>query len=222
MNVQDHLQPGEEILYEARPSRIPLAPPLTLAAVLAIVALVAWRQVPPPGGAWLAAVCGVGAAAALVQALIRWVRLAANAYVLTDRRILRLSGLLGRSSMDSYLDKVNNVEHHQTLWGRLLGYGDVEIDTAAGTGAEVFRRISHPLAWKRAVDAAVAAYHAGVRTPVGAVPATAAPAAPANATPANSAPSGADKLRQLKKLLDDGLISEAEFQAKRQQILDQL
>ena len=43
-----------------------------------------------------------------------WVRLAANVYVVTDRRLLRLRGILSRSSMDSYLDKINNVEavHH--------------------------------------------------------------------------------------------------------------
>jgi hypothetical protein len=209
MSIKDHLQPGEEILYEARPSLVPLAPSLALVVVLAILGVLAWRGMAPPGGDWVGILCGVGAAGALIVALARYVRLSANRYVLTNRRILRLTGLLGRSSMDSYLDKVNNVEHHQTLWGRLVGYGDVEIDTAAGTGAEVFRRISDPLGWKRAVDAAVAAYHgaAAAGVPAG-IPA--------------GVPSGADKIRQLKKLLDDGLISEAEFNAKRQQLLDQI
>jgi uncharacterized membrane protein YdbT with pleckstrin-like domain len=212
MSVKNHLQPGEEILYEARPSLVPLAPPLALAVVCAAVALIAWRQLAPTpegGGHWAAVLLGAAAAAALIWALARYVRLRANRYVLTDRRILRLTGLFSRSSMDSYLDKVNNVEHHQTFVGRLLGYGDVEIDTASGNGAEVFRRISNPLGWKRAMDAAVAAYHN-------------ASAGRGAAGAAAAAPSGADKIRDLKRLLDEGLISEAEFNAKRQQLLNQI
>jgi uncharacterized membrane protein YdbT with pleckstrin-like domain len=211
MNVKDHLQPGEEILYEARPSLVPLAPALALVAVLAIAGVLAWRLVAPPGGHWLALLCAAGAAAAAIAALARYVRLVANRYILTNRRILRLTGLVSRSSMDSYLDKINNVEHHQDLWGRLFGYGDVEIDTASGVGAEVFRRISHPLAWKRAVDAAASAYHNPVN-----------PAAAPSATAAPAATAGAEKMRQLKQLLDEGLISQAEYDAKRARVLEEI
>ncbi len=207
MSLRHHLQDGEQILYEAHPSRVPLLPPLTLAAVAALTGLVGWNM----GGQqrWVLYLAGAVVAAALIAALVRYVELAANQYVLTDRRLLRLRGILSQSSMDSYLDKINNVEHHQSFWGRLLGYGDVEIDTAAGTGAEVFPRISQPLAFKRAVDAATIAYH---NAPAG------QPAAPA----AGAAASGADRIRELKRLMDDGLISPAEFEAKRKQLLDQI
>jgi uncharacterized membrane protein YdbT with pleckstrin-like domain len=207
MSLDDHLQPGEQILYQAHPSLMPLVPPLLLAAVAGIAGLVAWRRFDQ---GWALVLGGVVALPALLVALARYVRLAANRYVLTDRRLLRLSGVFSRSSMDSYLDKINNVEHRQTFWGRLLGYGDVEIDTASETGAEVFPRISQPVAFKRAVDAATIAYrNAGASgRPVPADPAAAA--------------SGADKIRQLKRLLDDGLISQPEFEAKRKQLLDQL
>jgi uncharacterized membrane protein YdbT with pleckstrin-like domain len=207
MSLEDHLQPDEQILYQAHPSLVPLAPPLALAAAAAIGCLVAWNHFHQ---GWVLLVAGVVAVPALVVALARYVRLAANRYILTDRRLLRLTGVLSRSSMDSYLDKINNVEHRQTFWGRLLGYGDVEIDTASETGAEVFPRISNPVAFKRAVDAATAAYR------------NAAAGRPAPAAAAAAAPSGADKLRELKRLLDDGLISPAEFEAKRKQLLDQL
>jgi uncharacterized membrane protein YdbT with pleckstrin-like domain len=215
MSIGDHLQDGEEILYQAYPSRVPLVPPLSLAALGAVAALVASRTLSPPPG-WVLVGAGLVAAAGLVLALARYVRLAANTYVLTNRRLLRLSGILSRSSMDSYLDKINNVEHRQTLLGRLLDFGDLEIDTAAETGAELFPRISHPIAFKRAIDAATAAYHP---LAAGRLPA----AARATAPPApGAAGSAADKVRQLKQLLDDGLISEAEFQDRRKQVLDQL
>lgn len=204
MSLSDHLQEGEQVLYRAYPSRVPLVPPLTLAAVAALVGLVAWN-LSGQQQRWVLVLAGVVVGVALLWALARYVELAANQYVLTDRRLLRVRGIIGQSSMDSYLDKINNVEHHQTFWGRLLGYGDVEIDTAAESGAEVFPRIGQPLAFKRAVDGAILAYRK-------------APASP----PAAASTSGAERIRQLKRLLDDGLISPAEFEAKRKQLLDQI
>jgi uncharacterized membrane protein YdbT with pleckstrin-like domain len=108
--------------------------------------------------------------------------------------------------MDSRLDKINNIEHRQTLWGRLLGFGDVEIDTASETGMAVYRNISRPLDFKRAIAAAAEQYRSAARAGF---------AAPV-------APSGADRLRQLKGLLDDGLISRDEYEEKRRQLLTEL
>jgi uncharacterized membrane protein YdbT with pleckstrin-like domain len=208
MSLRSHLQEDEQILYQAYPSRVPLLPPLTLAVVAALAGLVGWNLTGQQ--VWVLFLAGAVMAVALVMALARWVRLAACQYVLTDRRLLRLRGILSQSSMDSYLDKINNVEHHQSFWGRLFGYGDVEIDTASESGAEVFPQISQPLAFKRAVDAATAAYHgAAVSQRPG--PATAA-----------ATPSSAERIRQLKGLLDEGLITQAEFEAKRRQLLDQI
>jgi membrane protein YdbS with pleckstrin-like domain len=213
--LSSHLQEGEQVLFRARPSRVPLVPPLTLAAVALIAGLVGWNQSGQQG--WVLALAGVVAAAALIWALARYVELAANQYILTDRRLLRLHGIVSQSSMDSYLDKINNVEHHQSFWGRIFGFGDVEVDTAAESGAEVFPRIGQPLAFKRAIDAAIIAYR-------GAGPGRATAGVPIAPTAAG-APSGADaaeRIRQLKRLADDGLISPAEFEAKRKQLLDQI
>jgi uncharacterized membrane protein YdbT with pleckstrin-like domain len=214
VSLRDHLQEGEQILHRARPSRVPLVPPLTLAAVAAIAGLVGWNQ--SGQQPWVLALAGVVVAAALIWALGRYVELAANQYILSDRRLLRLHGIISQSSMDSYLDKINNVEHHQSFWGRIFGYGDVEVDTAAESGAEVFPRISQPLAFKRAIDAAIIAYRAAAGRPL--APMTAAAAA-AGATPGADA---AERIRQLKRLADDGLVSQAEFEAKRKQLLDQI
>jgi uncharacterized membrane protein YdbT with pleckstrin-like domain len=224
VSLSDHLQPGEEILYRAHPSRLPLVPPLALAAVAAVGGLVGWKAASggeQGGSAWILVLVGAIVVAALVWALVRYVRLAANHYVLTNRRLLRLSGVLSQASMDSYLDKINNVKHRQSLTGRLLGFGDLEIDTASDTGAEVFPRIANPVGFKRAIDAATSAFHAAAAAGrPAAPPPVAAPAAAPAAPPA--ATTGADRLRDLKRLLDDGLISQAEFDAKRQQILDKM
>jgi uncharacterized membrane protein YdbT with pleckstrin-like domain len=203
MRIEAQLQPGEEILYRAYVTRLTLAP-LVVVMVLALgIAAAAWFQLQNAPGALIA--LAVAVLAGLVFAWKDFVR-RANDYVLTNHRLIQEVGILSRRSMDSRLDKINNVEHRQTLWGRLLSYGDVEIDTASETGAAVFRNVSHPLEFKNAILAAAEQYRAGGRMPL---------AAPAG-------PSGAERMRQLKTLLDDGLISPEEYEAKRRDLLTQL
>lgn len=204
MSVEEQLQPGEEILYRAHVTRISLVPLAALGAVVLAGGLFLWQITDEPI-AWMAA----GVVAAGVGLVLGWkyLLLAANEYVLTNRRVVQQTGLVAKRSVDSQLDKINNVEHRQTLWGRLLGYGDVEIDTASETGTTLFARISRPLDFKRAILAAREQY----RTSYGPV---------AYATP--PAVSGAERLRQLKALLDDGLISQEEYEMKRRQLLAEL
>jgi uncharacterized membrane protein YdbT with pleckstrin-like domain len=207
MRIESQLQPGEEILYRAYVTRLTLAPLVAVAAAALVIAAVAWFQF--QGTSWSLPAALIALAVAAVAGLIfAWKDFIrrANDYVLTNHRIIQEIGVLSRRSMDSRLDKINNVEHRQTLWGRLLNYGDVEIDTASETGAALFRNISHPLEFKNAILAAAEQYRGGGRMPL---------AAPAG-------PSGAERMRQLKALLDDGLISGEEYEAKRRELLSQL
>ena len=210
MSVDEQLQPEEEVLYRAETTRISLLPRAALALLTAVGALVIWQAgYGPPA---VAVALGVIALVLAVWALWGLVLLRSNEYVLTNRRLILQTGLLSKRSMDSRLDKVNNVEHRQTLWGRILGFGDLEIDTASETGAAIFPRISRPLDFKRAILVAVEEYRSHlVRPLVAAAPVPAVPSVPA-----------AERIRQLKGLLDEGLISPQEFEAKRRQLLDEV
>ena len=207
MSLQDHLQPGEEILYRAHVSRLSLAPLWVLLALTLAAGAFAYAGFDSVPGL-LAAL----AAAVLVGLVLGWKLfvLRSNEYVVTNFRVIRNTGILSKASVDSRLDKINNVEHRQSLWGRLLNFGDVEIDTASETGTAVFRNVSHPLDFKRAIVSATEQYRSANRGGY------------AVAMPAASGPSGAERLRQLQALFDDGLISREEYEAKRQQLLGEL
>jgi membrane protein YdbS with pleckstrin-like domain len=203
MSIQDHLQPDEEILYQAGITRLVLLPWIALLAILLAVAAFAWFGMNNKVGLTLAALVP-----AVVVGLVlawKWFVLNSSQFVLTNHRVIRATGILNRQSMDSRLDKVNNIEHRQSLWGRLLNFGDVEIDTASETGAAVFHNISHPLEFKRAIAAAAEQYRG-----------------PGRVFAAPAGPSGAERLRQLKALLDDGLVSRDEYEEKRKQLLSEL
>ena len=202
MGVEEQIQSGEEVVYRAHVTRISLVPWIAGLALVVAGAAVAWQYAPEPT---ILIAAGVLALFLAVTILIKLVVLRSNEHVLTNRRMIQQTGVLNKRSMDAPLDKVNNVEHWQTLWGRILGYGDVEIDTASEHGATRFKDIARPLEFKSAIVAATEAYRSR----------RFAPAAPAAA-------SGADRMRQLKALLDDGLISPEEFEMKRRKLLEEI
>ncbi len=203
MKIESQLQPGEEILYRAYVTRLTLVPVAAIGGIALVAAAVAWFSFQSaPGGLIVLAVAAVFGLVYLWKDFIR----RANDYVLTNHRLIQESGIFSRRSIDSRLDKINNVEYRQTLWGRVLNYGAVEIDTASDAGISVFRNVSHPLQFRNAILAAAEQYRSAGRFPA----------------PSPAAPSGAERMRQLKALLDDGLISRDEYEAKRRELLAEL
>ena len=49
---------------------------------------------------------------------------------ITDRRVISKTGLLRTEIKVTPLDKVNNVNVKQSMFGNILDYGDVEVTTA--------------------------------------------------------------------------------------------
>lgn len=203
MAIEEQLQPGEEILDRAYPTRLPLVPWCVGGALALVGAVLLWSYL---NSEPFALAAGAVALVFLGMALIKLLVLRSHEYVLTNRRVVLEEGILSRRSMDASLGKINNVEHRQTLWGRLLGYGDVEIDTASETGTTRFVGISRPLEFKRSILGAVESYRVAGSAP----------------PPAAASLSPAEKIRQLKGLLDEGLISPQEFEIKRRELLAEM
>ena len=86
-----------------------------------------------------------------------------HVYVVTSRRVMQLSGVLTKVVIDSLLEKVNDLKTDQTLFGRMFGYGDIQILTASEAGANTIRFIAGPLDFKRAILDAKEALERGGR-----------------------------------------------------------
>jgi uncharacterized membrane protein YdbT with pleckstrin-like domain len=70
-------------------------------------------------------------------------------YVITNRRVIQLSGVLNKEVVDSLLEKVNDVKTDQPLFGRIFNYGDMEILTASEIGVNEFNGLARILEFKR-------------------------------------------------------------------------
>lgn len=74
-----------------------------------------------------------------------------KAYVVTNRRVIQISGVLNKDVVDSSLEKVNDVKMSQSFLGRVFGYGDIEILTASELGVNLFHEIANPVEFKTAM-----------------------------------------------------------------------
>lgn len=65
-------------------------------------------------------------------------------WAVTNLRIIDEEGLFNVLTKESPLDKINNVSYSATIVGRIFGYGNVEIQTAAETGATLYEMVENP------------------------------------------------------------------------------
>jgi uncharacterized membrane protein YdbT with pleckstrin-like domain len=81
-------------------------------------------------------------------------------YVVTNRRVLQIKGVLGKEVVDASLDQINDVKTEQSLLGRMFNFGDVEVVTASAILTDEMRHIARPLEFKGALmDAKEALLH---------------------------------------------------------------
>jgi hypothetical protein len=73
----------------------------------------------------------------------------AQDYMITNRRLLKVTGILNKRSSDSSLEKINDAVLNQPLLGRMLGYGDLEILTAADQANDLYHMLKDPKQFKK-------------------------------------------------------------------------
>jgi uncharacterized membrane protein YdbT with pleckstrin-like domain len=123
-------------------------------------------------------------------------------YIITNRRVVQVSGIFSKDVVDSSLEKVNDVKMSQSFFGRLFDYGDIEILTASELGVNLFKRIGDPVEFKTAMLNAkeeLGYEGTGVR-----------------AREAEDIPAQIAELDELRK---QGILTEDEFRSKKTELL---
>lgn len=147
--IQEMLGKNERILLVTRQhwfvlfSNILLEIILTLVLIAAVVALTILYPL-----AALGFVLALVPLAGMVRDILVWYN---REYIVTNRRVIQISGVLNKNVVDSSLEKVNDVKMSQSFFGRLFDYGDVEILTASELGVNLFQRIGDPVRFKTAM-----------------------------------------------------------------------
>jgi uncharacterized membrane protein YdbT with pleckstrin-like domain len=195
----------EEIVYDLRPHWWTLAGPALLAVLVIAAASLGWMLLPTGRLQWPSrlATAGAGLLVLLVLALPRYLRWLMTHFVLTTDRLIMRSGVLSRMSREIPLERVNDVTFTQSLWERLIGAGDLLIESAGERGQSVYQNVPRPEAVQVEIYRQMEAN--GQRMSGG-----------------GRAPSALDDLERLASLRDRGHVTEEEFQRKKRELLDRL
>jgi uncharacterized membrane protein YdbT with pleckstrin-like domain len=229
--LQSLLGDGEKVLYTTRRHWMVLAASIFPEAALSVGLLVLVTLImvlAPITFPW----AGLGffllvlPLASLARDVLDWSN---RQFVITTRRVIYLQGIINKDVTDSSLEKVNDVKLEQTGWGRLLNYGDVEILTASELGVNKFSAISDPINFKKAMLNAKHRLEADpgsdIRPAARPTGAAALMAQLEERQAGGSVPASADVptlIEQLDRLRAQGVLTEAEFQEKKKQLLARL
>lgn len=246
----------EEMVAELRAHWVTLGWPL-FAMIVAVGAVVAMAIVLSSTPVWLG---DAQLAVLLVVAAwlaLRWARRSATSVVLTDRRLVARAGLFGRTGTALRLDQIIGVSYHQSFAKRIIGCGDLVVESTGESGSVVFPYVHHPAAVQNLLTEQVALDRERHFNPLGrgaagpgvggdgglahedrfvsyagrAMPAARVEPGGSTTPPVgvhvgaheqSAARSVAARLKELAELRRQGLVSEAEYDSKRRQLLDQL
>ena len=90
---------------------------------------------------WIAIVLIVGSALWLLTRYAQW---ATTNFVITSDRIIFRSGVFAKNGVEIPLERVNNVLFNQSIFERMLGAGDLMIESGGMDGQQRFSDIKHP------------------------------------------------------------------------------
>lgn len=199
---------GESIALDLRPHWWFFVGPAA-AGVLVLAVLVGVLQLDgdwETAGLYGFAVVAVAWAAWLTVRLARW---GTTHFVVTSDRLIFRSGVLSKQGRDIPLERVNDIASSQTFFERLIGAGDLLIESAGERGQQTFTDVPHPDAVTQEIYRQM---EANAARAAGARPGPTAPATP-------SVP---EQIAALADLRDRGAISEEEFQAKKADLLQRM
>jgi uncharacterized membrane protein YdbT with pleckstrin-like domain len=203
------LTDGEEILTQFRPHWKVLLPAIGWAMLLAAIAGFAAAALPERWSpnwsfGWSFGIALVLWLVISAKALVAWY---ATNYVLTTERIVVRQGLIARTGTEIPLENITNVLFSQRVIERLLGYGDVLIESAGSQGQSRLADIPDPEAFQSEVYRARELRTLHFR----------------NA--GNSSVTARDAVQQLEALADlreRGHLTDEEFAAKKRHLLADL
>jgi uncharacterized membrane protein YdbT with pleckstrin-like domain len=198
--------PGESIVHSARRSvAATFGGLLVFLALVLVGAGVAYALSAPAAGLLGTTMLVVVAAVLAVLLLGRYIWWRNKIYVVTNLRVMKLEGIFSKSHRDASLDKINDLVMTQSVLGRMLGYGNLQILTANEASGMTYHQLQDPVEFKRQVLQGRTVERADV----------AALGAPATSDPIA-------QLERLGQLRAQGVITEEEFAAKKKALMGRI
>jgi uncharacterized membrane protein YdbT with pleckstrin-like domain len=203
---------GEDLVLDLRPHWIALVWPAIVTALVVAGWVLALVYAPDDGAGRSILVWGSLAIGLVIliwwplRAIVAW---ATSNFAVTSDRVIHREGFIAKRTMEIPLEAINDIRFQQSILERIVGAGDLVIQSASEFGRNVFANVRNPEAVQRTI------YEQGERNKERMFRSSSRP----SARTSPSAPSVTTELERLADLRDRGILSEAEFEDQKRRVL---
>lgn len=201
----------EKVIFELKPHWVALVPSVLWSIALMVIAIVAYNFVYDIDGTyawWELTITVVLLLAWFVLSILPALRWYFTLFVLTTDRLITRSGIIAKHSKEIPLERINDVTFSQSVMERFLGAGDLMLESAGERGQTRIANVRNPEQVQLTIFKESEKNTDRMMTP-----------RVSSQAPTASIP---DQIEALARLRKQGVLTEEEFQAKKQQLLDRL
>jgi uncharacterized membrane protein YdbT with pleckstrin-like domain len=200
----------EDIVFDLKPHWVAVIPSVlwTIAALIVLFGgYWAAEQIfeKDPGGA-KAVVGAVVTVAWIFLAVVPFLRWRFTLFVLTTDRLITRSGIIAKQSKEIPLERVNDVTFSQSILERIVGAGDLLVESAGERGQTKIGNVRKPEEVQLMIYKEIEKNNERMMRPGAAAAGTPIP----------------EQIQALARLKEQGVLTEAEFEAKKQDLLKRL
>jgi uncharacterized membrane protein YdbT with pleckstrin-like domain len=145
--VQRVLQPGEQVRHVSSIHWIVYWPGAAVALLAGVAFWLSYMWPLPELWRYTAYALALVAAFLLIQ---QWCQWWITEIAVTNRRVIYKTGLIQRETNEMNMDKVESIQIDQSIFGRMLDYGNVTI-LGTGEGFKTLRTIASPIELRNSV-----------------------------------------------------------------------
>ncbi len=121
---------------------------LWIVGILLLIAVAVFFKQPNTAQTVVAGAALIAIVLGIVIFIWNWWHWRSEEYLVTNRRLMKVSGIVNKESADSSLEKINDAVLQQNLFARMFDYGDLEIMTAAEVSVDRYHMLNHAKAFK--------------------------------------------------------------------------
>jgi len=141
-------------------------------------------------------------------------------FVVSNERVVFRTGVIARHGVEIPLSRINNINFDQSIFNRMIGAGDLVIESAGREGTTTFDNVRHPDGVQQEIYRQMEARQRTEASWVGGRIGAAVEQAESDAT--SQAPGVPAQIEELARLRDQGHITDAEFETKKAELLGRM
>lgn len=201
-----HLEPGEVLVVDLHPHWWFFAEPTGAIIAAIVLRVIGWRMAEGWFEDVVSFIGSIGLIVSGIWLLSRYLMWVTTHFVVTNQRVAYQRGVIAKQGVEIPMFRVNNVNFNQTIFERVVGAGDLLIESGGEEGQSTYTDIRRPDRIQQLIRSQV---QGSARA------ATATSAAPGAPSPVDVA----GQLERLEAMMQRGTITAEEFEIQKRRLL---